>query len=364
MVGFSSFSNPCLIGLPKDNRSSHESPHASPLKLSDRRQALPFTLMKTTYRRVLPSIAGFCSAFFFSTHTVSAQVPDSEEPGRGDSEEVIKLNTFTVSTTLGRYREETSSMANKVPTDLKELSSSLQILNFNAISDRNAVTLQDVYSYVIGMNQASTNGNGFTFRGFSNTGTFTQNIQFDGLMGSASSKGAVSAANVESVEFLKGPNSVLYGQMHPGGLLNIVSKSPLQTRRLTLFGSISTYSGSYNNFGSDLSFTESLDVSGPIDKSKHWLYRVVVSGQELHPARPGDYDRDFYIYPSLTYQWSKETFFTIKLEDVQEKRRADDGLIPLANSVSLAAPYNTVYQEPSDTQSDKGQALATFFNAG
>lgn len=297
---------------------------------------------------------------------VSATVglsPLAAQPAEPASDEVVQLDAFQVSTSIGRYHEETSSMATKIPTNLKELSSSLEILNANAISDRNAITLQDIYSYVVGMNQVSPNGNGFTFRGFSNTGTFTQNIQFDGLMGATSSKGAVSAANVESVEFLKGPNSVLYGQMHPGGLLNIVSKSPMATRQVAVSASIGTYAGTYNNFGGSLSYTQSIDATGPIDAAKHWSYRVVVAGQELRPWRPGDYDRDFYLYPSLTYQWNQESYITVKLEDVQEKRRADDGLIPLANDVGQAAPPNTMYQELSDTQRDQGQALAVVFKA-
>ena len=70
----------------------------------------------------------------------------------------------------------------------------------------------------------------------------------------------------------------------------------------------------------------SIDTTGPVDEAKHWQYRLVMSGQDLHPFRRGDYERDFYLYPSLTYQWSKETYVTVKVEDIQEKRRLDDGL--------------------------------------
>ena len=34
-------------------------------------------------------------------------------------------------------------------------------------------------------------------------------------------------ANVERLEILKGPASVLYGQMEPGGTINVVTKQPL-----------------------------------------------------------------------------------------------------------------------------------------
>jgi iron complex outermembrane receptor protein len=34
-------------------------------------------------------------------------------------------------------------------------------------------------------------------------------------------------ANVERVEFLKGPASILYGNTAPGGIINIITKRPL-----------------------------------------------------------------------------------------------------------------------------------------
>src|SRR5262249_50713799 len=72
-------------------------------------------------------------------------------------------------------------------------------------------------------------------------------------------------------------------------------------------------------------------------------------------------ERDLYIYPSLTYQWSKETSFTLKLENIRERRRLDDGLTPVFNQASLVAPLNTVYEELADTGRDEGSVLSAFF---
>jgi len=133
-----------------------------------------------------------------------ALVPTADEMKQAESDRVVQLNAFEVTTDIGAYHEETSSMATKVATNLKELSSSLQILNSNSISDRNATSLQDVYNYVIGIFQSQGNTNGFSFRGFPNTGTFTQNLEYDGLQGGMFNHSATSAADVESLEFLKG----------------------------------------------------------------------------------------------------------------------------------------------------------------
>ena len=289
----------------------------------------------------------------------------------GASDEIVTLDEFKVSSTIGTYHESTSSMATKMPMDLKDLASSLQVLNANAISDRNALALPDIFNYVVGATQSQQNINGFSFRGFANTGSYTQNIQFDGLMGATLKKGASSSANVESLEFLKGPNSVLYGQMNPGGLLNIVSKSPKNIRETIVRTTFGTYAGAERGFGEKTIGSVMVDTTGPVDSGKHLLYRLILDANSLPSSRPGDYDRAYSIYPSLTYQWSNETYLTVKMEKSADDRRQDDGLIPIfTNNTAYGpaaawytAPLNTVYQDHKDKARDTGEAVAVLFHA-
>jgi outer membrane receptor for ferric coprogen and ferric-rhodotorulic acid len=115
-----------------------------------------------------------------------ARAQSQPTPAAGD--DVVKLEAFKVSTSIDSYHQTSSSMASKLPMELKDLASSLSILNAAAINDRNAVTLNDVVNYVVGAIQTQQNINGFSFRGFPNTGSYTQNIQFDGLMGATLKK--------------------------------------------------------------------------------------------------------------------------------------------------------------------------------
>ena len=302
-----------------------------------------------------------------------------EEKPAGD---VVQLDKFTVTTAIGSYHQETSSMASKIPMELKDLASSLQILNATAISDRNAVTLVDVFGYVVGANQSQGNINGFTFRGFPNTGSYTQNIQFDGLMGPTLKKAATSAVNVDSMEFLKGPNGVLYGQMNPGGLLNIVTKNPKEKAETNLKFTAGFYAGQFTNLGDKVTNTFSFDNTGPVLGSKHLFYRLVVDAGSTPNSRPGNWGRNYSVYPSLTYKWSADTSFTVKMESSQDRRRQDDGQMPIFTSVPITvvlggvstvtaaygenatfttAPHNTVYNDHKDGSLDYGQAISTFF---
>ena len=298
---------------------------------------------------------------------VLAQTDAPQDEPTFKKDEVVQMDAFNVSTTIGTYHEETSSMATKVPTNLKDLASSLQILNASAINDRNALSMPDVFAYVVGATQSQSAVNGFSFRGFPNTGTFTQNIETDGLIGATLKKGASSAANVESLEFLKGPNGVLYGQMHPGGLLNIVTKDPKEVTDGSIRTSFSTYAGA-NNFFHETLYSGVLDVTGPL--TNHLLYRFVVDAGSAPLSRKGDTDKYISMYPSLTYKWSQETYFTVKMEASQDRRRQDDGLVPIFTNGTAygptaywyTAPRYTVYNDHNDIGRDRGDSVSTAFH--
>ncbi len=287
------------------------------------------------------------------------------------ADDIVRLAEFKVSTSIESYHQTTSTMASKLPMDLKELASSLSILNASAINDRNAVTLNDVVNYVVGAIQTQQNINGFSFRGFPNTGSYTQNIQFDGLMGATLKKAGSSAANVDSLEFLKGPNGVLYGQMNPGGLLNIVTKNPKEIRETSVRATVGTFAGRFSGFGDKTVETVSFDTTGPVGRSSHLFYRLIADAGHTPSSRPGNWNNALSVYPSLTYKWSRATHLTLKFEASQDARRQDDGVMPIfTNNTAFGAaatytttPFDTVYQDTKDKATDRGQAASLKFQA-
>ncbi|MFS2168484.1 TonB-dependent siderophore receptor, partial [Variovorax sp. Varisp62] len=68
----------------------------------------------------------------------------------------------------------------------------------------------------------------------------------------------------ERMEVLHGPASVLYGQGSPGGLVNYVSKLPMEQP----YHEVMMQIGNHNNY--QLGF----DLSGPVDANGTVLYRV------------------------------------------------------------------------------------------
>jgi iron complex outermembrane receptor protein len=309
------------------------------------------------------------TALLISLGATAPAFAQSAPPATKAGDEVVQLDAFKVTTSIETYHQTSSSMASKLPMDTKELASSLSILNASAITDRNAVVLTDVVAYVVGATASQNSVNGFSFRGFPNTGSYTQNIQYDGLMGATLKKGGASASNVDSLEFLKGPNGVLYGQMNPGGLLNIVTKNPKEISETTVRTTVATFAGKFNNFGDKTNETISLDTTGPVANSSHLFYRVVVDVGHQPSSRPGNWDNSLSVYPALTYKWTPETQVTLKFESSEDFRRQDDGVIPIftnntafgATAYYYTAPLNTVYNDAKDKATDRGQAAAMKF---
>ncbi|MFN5123319.1 MAG: TonB-dependent siderophore receptor, partial [Bradyrhizobium sp.] len=107
-------------------------------------------------------------------------------------------------------------------------------------------------------------------------------------------------AAVESVEVLKGPASLLYGIMDPGGIVNTISKRPelYQHGSMTLLGS--TYAG--NKSGAD----GTVDITGPIGNGG-LAYRFIGYGVSEDYWRNFGRHREMLVAPSLAWYGENTT---------------------------------------------------------
>ncbi len=254
---------------------------------------------------------------------------------------------------IGRQRPyyRLSETATKSNRDLLDTPLSVTILNETFIEDLRAETLADVYPYTLGLSQTGQLANSFTLRGLPSD---LQNIQVDNLPGLASRFGSPTTANIERVEVLKGPASVLYGLMEPGGLINIITKRPEAEQSINLSATGQTYAGDTTAFAEDAGTTLTFDSTGPIGADGRLLYRLIASYEYLESFRNGVTHENFYLFPSLSYRFSDRAVGTIGMEYVKEDGDADNGLAAVNNDIDLTAPINVRYQEDGDFDNDKG----------
>ena len=111
----------------------------------------------------------------------------------------------------------------------------------------------------------------------------------------------IDPALLDRVEVLKGPSSSLYGQIAPGGMVNMVSKLPTTAP-------VNSVELSADSWGRGRT---AFDVGGVADPKGEWLYRIagVIHGGGTQVDHVDDFRGA--IAPSFTYRPNLETTFTM-----------------------------------------------------
>lgn len=142
---------------------------------------------------------------------------------------------------------------------------------------------------------------------------------------------------VESVEVLKGPASLLYGIMDPGGIVNTISKRPelYQHGSVTLLGS----AFSASKTGAD----GLLDVTGPIG-DQGLAYRFIGYGVSEDYWRNFGRHREMLVAPSLAW-YGQDTTVQLNYEHREFITPFDRGTA-FVNGAPLAIPATRRLDEP------------------
>ncbi|MBI5425985.1 MAG: TonB-dependent receptor plug domain-containing protein [Opitutae bacterium] len=192
----------------------------------------------------------------------------------GDSENIVHFEAHKVTTTIGRYTDDATPVAQV------DLPFSVRVRSRAFPDDMRSSPLADAFRYVVGLNEQGMNTNAITLRGFSAASSRLRSTKVDGLAGSQSRFASPPTVNVERLEVIEGSTSIPCGQPNPGGLLNTVWKSPLAHAQTTLSVFASTYSGHTSSVGDANSLTTSFGSTGPIDRAGQWLYRIPASCED------------------------------------------------------------------------------------
>ena len=165
-----------------------------------------------------------------------AQTPPAtaEQEGKDD----VALPGVDVRSQRSQFKIEEPSLY-KLPDPIKDTPQSITVIPEQVLDERAMFTLRDALRTVPGISLAAgeaggRQGDNLTLRGF----PAGNDIYIDGVrdLGQYSR----DTFNLESVEVLKGPSSVLFGRGSTGGIINQVSKTP----KLTPFYEVSGTVGS------------------------------------------------------------------------------------------------------------------------
>ena len=204
-------------------------------------------------RRLAITLAALASVATLRSQTApAAPAAESNAP--------VVLSPFEVTTGQDRgYRSSNSVSATRVNTAVRDLPISIDTFTEEFIKDLQPHDLLDIVQFAPGVSSASgdfaggNNGN-YNIRGFA-----SGNPLRNGFKG----PNVVDPVTISRVEVVRGPSSLLYGQLPPGGLVNYITKRPLDKQETTVT----------QRFGSYDFYRTELDTTGPIGGGSDLYYR-------------------------------------------------------------------------------------------
>jgi len=247
-------------------------------------------------------------------------------------ETVTILDPITVqtnSTNDQTYVAKTSRAATKTATPLIETPQAISVVTQTELEARDVQSVGEAIRYNSGVLGDYWGGADLRYDKTLIRG-FDAPLYLNGLRlseGTFAGLARPEPYGLESVEVLKGPSSVLYGQNAPGGLVNLVSKKPTAETIREINATIGTFDRLQGSF----------DLGGPIDADGEFQYRMV--GLLRDSGTQVDYGKDNrqFIAPSLTWEPSLDTRFTILGSYLRED---------LGNQVNVLPPDGTLYPAP------------------
>lgn len=270
------------------------------------------------------------------------------------SEEAVQLEKIlVVGQPIENYRATDALTGTKTGAALRDVPFVLTVVPRQVVEDRRLTFLGEALDNVAGAQRKLGYG------GVQNFGAFIRGFDsgFVTLRNGFRDFGFYTlrdTANVERYEILKGPASLLYGNLQPGGITNTLSKQPLAQP----FRQATVIAGDFDFYRAEL------DLGGPLAPAV--FYRLNLAAEDAGSFRDGVDSRSEFVAPVLTWFVSDKTRVTVELEYKHADYVWDLGLP--RNPLSFTVPISRFLGEP-DARNDVQSLLASSviehrFNSG
>lgn len=281
-----------------------------------------------------PSIAAVMMAIA-AWPAFSAETQTTNDNSAPVAEAVLPDVSVEASTEAeNRYQPLTTKTAAKIEAELRDIPQTVNVIPEALFQDQGARSLNDVLRNVPGV--GFSNGDGqrdqVTIRGFSAIADqFIDGVRDDALY-------FRELANIEQIEVLKGPASVLYGRGSSGGLINRITKKPTDKA----FTDVTTTVGSWNMKRVEL------DTNQPLGEAVS--FRLNAALEDSDSFRDQGFTERNFIAPSLQFDISEKTKLLLQVESLEDKRVTDFG-VPAINGRPVNVDPSTYYGS-SDARHD------------
>ncbi|MDB6170047.1 MAG: fpvA 2 [Verrucomicrobia bacterium] len=255
----------------------------------------------------------------------AATTPD---PGDTPTGETVTLTPFqVVASDDNLYVAGNAISATRINTALADLPFSISAFTPQFIKDTGATSLLEIVSQSAGVKSAifsTVQGNAiFSVRGF------PQAPQRDGFSANALANNYVAQSVIDRVEVVKGPASLLYGAIAPGGTVNYLTKTPQDAT----FTDLNFAIGSYNFKSVTLDYNQVLIP-------KKLLFRGIAT-YESNPNQDIQFSggRSVLVYPEIKWLITPKASLLVSYQIYQNREAPPALYLPNTN---LATPASIV----------------------
>ncbi|PKQ83311.1 TonB-dependent siderophore receptor [Aeromonas sobria] len=248
--------------------------------------------------------------------------------------------------------------AMKVEVPMAETPRAVSVVNREELDQHAVLQLDEAIRYrsgvLTGLYGSDNNTDWFKVRGFDAASYLDGNR----LFGTGYYVWTPEPFGLESVEVLKGPASILYGEAPPGGVINAISKRPTATPQ----GQVDLQLGSRDHR------QVGVDVSDALSDSSR--YRMVALYKERDGVLTGTYNDRVYLAPSVTFDLSDRTSLTLLASLLHDEGIPTNGFFPVYGTLNTSGgqidPSTNLSQPDYDrnrnTQLSTGYELAHQLN--
>jgi iron complex outermembrane receptor protein len=279
------------------------------------------------------------------TPPIPDEKPTQPTPQTGPNEEEIEV----VVTGQGEegYGVPNASTATRTETLIRDIPQSIQVIPRQVIEDRQVVRLSELSNNASGVQQVSGYGGlssqSYIIRGFESSETLRNGFR------DFSFTSPRDIANIEQVEILKGPASVLYGGGSTlSGIVNTTTKKPLAESR---------YAASMT-IGSEDFYRAAIDITGPLNDDKSLLYRINLAYENAGSYRDFNENESIFVAPAITWQIGPRTTLNVEFEYQDYNYTFDRGFPP--DPIVLELPVRRFLGEPDYNYAEFDSFSATY----
>ena len=247
------------------------------------------------------------------------------------------------------YGQKRSTLyAARVNAPLEQTPLSVNIVSQELLRQQQAISLEDALVNVSGVSKFGSYGlsDNINIRGFDiGLSGGAENYRVNGLM-----LRTPYSDYVEEVQVLKGPASILYGDVEPGGIVNFVTKKPLGYNHASLEFKLGEY-GLYR---------PSVDLGGKL--ADNVSYRLNTVFETSESFRDEVFNQQFMIAPTVFWDFGEKTSLNVEALLMNNEVTIDWGMpvgLPLQRAEQLDRSNFYGYRDGT-SEGNNNMITATF----